>query len=186
VYRWSNGVVSLAEGYHWVARPIGNPVYANGTIFATGPQGTVWPGYYRAATVFFCNRFDQFFTARGDAGTRDIVTAEEPEDWWHPLAFRHENNISRVDHAGSHEHLAVRSASWINQLLPNAYRRESTHGPNQGGLAGLLPIVIALIAFSCIGHDELYRVLLDDRAWVGNNWNFHIRETGRKSIGIML
>jgi len=168
------------------SRSIGNPVYANGIICATGPGGTVWPGYYRAATVFFCNRFDQSFTARGDAGTRDITTASEPEDLYQPLSFRHENNISRVDHAGTHEHLAVRNASWINQLLPNAYRQESNHGPNQGGLAGLLPIVIALIAFSCADDHELYRVLLTSRAWVGNTWHPHGRETGRKSIGIML
>ncbi|TVY52233.1 hypothetical protein LCER1_G006838, partial [Lachnellula cervina] len=180
VYRWFNGVVSLAEGYQWVARPIGNPVSAHGTIVANRPQPQMWPNFYRAATVFFCNRFDQFFTARGDASTRDM-RAEGPEDGWHPLAFQHENGISRADHAGSHEHLAVRSASWINQLLPNAYRRESSHGSNQGGLGGLLPIVIALIAFSCNGRDDLYRVLLHDRAWVGNTWTPHARATGRIS-----
>ncbi|TVY34525.1 hypothetical protein LOCC1_G007808, partial [Lachnellula occidentalis] len=178
VYRWFNGVVSLAEGYQWVARPIGNPVPAQGTIFANGTQGPVWPTYYSAATVFFCNPFDQFFTARGDASTRDMSS---PEDWWQPLGFRHDNSISRADHAGDYEHLAVRSASWINQLVPSAYRRQSNHGSNQGGLGGLLPIVIALIAFSCTDHDELYRVLIHDRAWAGNVWTPHERNTGRIS-----
>lgn len=176
VFRWRDGLVSLAEGYIWSLQPDG---YAQGRIYANSLNtGVVWPEYYRTATVFYCNHFAKFFTARGDTSTRDSL---DPEDSWHPLSFFHENsNVSYVDHSGDQEFLAVRHASWIEQLLPNTYRRHSKNGPASGGLAGLLPIVIALVAFSCLNRDELYRVLINDRAWRGHRWVPHERETGRE------
>ena len=179
VYRWKDGVVTAAPGYVWSAQQTGAPLYANGTIYANSTTGVVWPQYYRAATVFYCNHFDKFFTARGDASIRNFI-AQGPEDSWHPLSFRHENNISYLEHAGDQGFLAVRQASWIKQLLPNAYRCQASDGPANGGLAGLLPIIIALVAFSCRDHNELYQVLIEDRAWRGHKWRPHLRETGRK------
>jgi hypothetical protein len=184
VFRWSDGVVSAAPGYIWEARQVqahDGSVLANGTIYANSTTGLVWPVYHRAATVFYCNHFDKFYTARGDASARDISAPDQPpEDSWHPLSFLHNNNISYVQHAGDQNYLAVRQAAWIEQLLPRTYRRHERDGPANGGLAGLLPIVIALIAFSCRNRDELYRVLINDRAWRGHRWVPHDRETGRK------
>lgn len=175
VYRWSNGAVTLAGGYYWTAQSTEN---ANGTIYTNGSNGGfIWPQYYRAATVFFCNRFDLFFTAVGDAGTR-VMADCGPEETWQPLTFLHENNNSYVQHAGDEEHLAVRQAAWLEQLLPNAYRRESRSGPSTGGLSGLLPIIIALVAFSCATED-FYRILIDERAWRGHRWVPHSRPHGR-------
>jgi hypothetical protein len=180
VYRWQNGVVTAAPAYLWSAQQVGPP-YANGTIYANSTTGIVWPPCHRAATVFYCNNFDMFFTARGDASARDISAPQtEPEDTWQPLSFLHENNISYVDHAGDQEYVAVRQASWIEQLLPNTYRRQTRDGPANGGLAGLLPIIIALIAFSCRNREDLRRVLINDRSWRGHRWIPHQRETGRK------
>jgi hypothetical protein len=180
VYRWNDGVVSLAEGYEWTSRPIGTPPYANGTIFAMDPDGeTIWPEYFRAATVFYCNHFDKFFTTRGDAGTREIAVSVDAGDWWQPLTFFHDHDISYVDHAGDQEYLAVRNAPWIEQLLPREYRRPHHGGPADGGLAGLLPIVIALVAFSCADAHELHRILIRERAWSGHRWRPHQRGTGR-------
>lgn len=34
VYRWKNGAISYAAGYQWVSKPVGNPLYANGTIIS--------------------------------------------------------------------------------------------------------------------------------------------------------
>ncbi|KAF4634864.1 hypothetical protein G7Y89_g3243 [Cudoniella acicularis] len=183
VYRWRNGAVSLAEGYRWIAQPITNPtLYANGTIYKSGPDNrgldAPQPQYYRAATVFYCNRFDQFFTARGDVGTRDIATSD-PEEGWQPLTFHHNGNISRVEYAGDQDFLAVRRADWIPQIIPHAYRHESPNGPTQGGLGGLLPIVIALIAFSCPpGRDNLRRILIHDRSWRNYRWHRHNQDSG--------
>jgi hypothetical protein len=173
----------LAEGYEWTARPIMTPPYANGTIFGTDPKGqATWPTYFRAATVFYCNHFDQFRTARGDAGTREIAASVDAEDWWHPLTFFHDHDISYVDHAGDQEYLAVRNATWIEQLVPRQYRRPHHEGPANGGLAGLLPILIALVAFSCTDVHELHRILIRERAWSGHRWRPHQRESGRTQI----
>jgi hypothetical protein len=180
VYRWRDGAVTYAEEYVWESRRVGN--YANGTI--RDSTGTVWPEYYNAATVFFCNHFDKFIAARGDVGTREIELSPDPEDWWHPLFFHHRDNTSIVDHAGEHDFLAVRTATWIDQLLPNTYRRHSTHGSNQGGLAGLLPIIISLIAFSCTDRNELHRVLTEDQSWRGHRWHPHSRPHGREYAAI--
>jgi len=134
---------------------------------------------YRAATVFYCNKFFRFFTARGDATTRDIRFAD-PEDDWHPLRFRHENNISYADHTGENS-VTVQSASWIDQLVPKAYRN-SSNPSSGGGLSGLLPIVIALVAFSCQDRDKLFQALCYNKAWSGHRWISHSQPTGRKLI----
>lgn len=182
MYRWANGTVSLAQGYSWTPQPLTNAseAYANGTIYATSSTGdTVWPNYYRAATVFYCNPFDKFFTTRGDATTREIAESD-PEDGWLPLSFSHDdNNVSYVEHAGEQEFLAVRTASWIEGLLPNTYRRHDAQGAEHGGLAGILPIIIALVAFSCRQRD-LHDVLITHRAWRGNRWVPHHRQSGRE------
>jgi hypothetical protein len=94
----------------------------------------------------------------------ETLLSLKSEDSWHPLSFRHENNISYLEHAGDQEFLVVRQASWIEQLLPNTYKRHTREGPANGGLAGLLPIIIALIAFLCRDLDELYQVVIEDRA----------------------
>lgn len=159
-------------------------MYANGRIYAYDSSGSaVWPDYYKAATVFYCNHFDKFFTTQGDATTRDIATCD-PEYGWQPLSFFHENNISYVDHAGDNQYLAIRAASWIEQLLPNTYRLHHTNGPTYGGLSGLLPIIIALVAFSCSRRD-FNAVLINDRAWRGHHWMPHPRPTGRKHICLL-
>ena len=184
VFRWKDGVVTPAPGYTWSAQDVG---YAQGRIYATSTTGIVWPDYYKAATVFYCNHFTKFYTARGDASTRDISAPQTaPEDTWQPLLFLHDhNNVSYVQHTGEEEFLAVRHASWIEQLFSNTYRRHSKGGPANGGLAGLLPIVIALIAFSCLGRDELYHALITDRSWRGHRWVPHERETGREYYQIL-
>ncbi|KAF4631000.1 hypothetical protein G7Y89_g7137 [Cudoniella acicularis] len=175
VYRWRNGVVSLADNYQWTAQQIGTPVYTNGTVYGLDGKEVIWPEYYRAATVFYCNCFDEFLTAKGDAGTRDIWTCTDPEDWWHQLSFFHRANVSYVDHFGDEESLAMRQASWIGQLLTHVYRRDLSAGPELDGLAGLLSIIINLIAFSCQNSNELYNVLINDRSWRLQNWFPHKR-----------
>ena len=109
-----------------------------------------------------------------------MATSVDAGDWWQPLSFFHDHDISYVDHAGDQEYLAVRNAVWIEQLLPRVYRRHSQGGPAHGGLAGLLPIIIALVAFSCTNITELYGILVQDRAWSGHRWRPHDRQSGRK------
>ncbi|KAG9240437.1 hypothetical protein BJ878DRAFT_292198 [Calycina marina] len=178
VYRWDNGIVSRAYGYNWHNDP---QSCHSGSIYAINPQtqNYVSPLYYRSATTFFCNRSDKFFTTRGHAGLKEIRYLG-PEDGWTPLTFTHENGISYVGQGYEHQHTAVRRASWIDSLLPKSYRCEE-NGPasNEGGLSGLLEIIIALVAFSCSARD-LNNVLLHDNAWRGHDWRPHGRQHGRK------
>lgn len=181
VYRWSNGTVTLATDYNWEPRVVvdeNNTPYANGTVY--GPRNYTQPSYYRAATVFYCNHFDRFLATVGDAGTRDINNETDVIYSWQPLTFFHNDNISYINFAGDQELVICRSASWIDQLLPKAYRCNNHSGPTQGSLAGLLPLIIALIAFSC-NRSELRNVLTQDRAWRNRNWRPHQRRSGRKS-----
>lgn len=176
VYRWADGVVSVATDYAWSSRDI-IPGVAGGTIYNTSTG--VFPEYYRAATVFYCNRFDLFFTARGDASVKNMDQADIEDDW-HPLTFSHDHHITRLEHVGDQPHLDVRAASWIDQLLPNNYRRSSSsHDAHHKGLGGNLPIGVSLVAFSCGDRDAFHRVLMEDTAWYGRTWRAHPRPTGR-------
>lgn len=165
-------LVSLVEEYEWVAEQIysGTTLFANGTIKST--MATPDPLYYSAATVFFSNSWDNFFATNGDAGTRDIMDATEYREMWHPLYFHHHprNHASFIDFSAEHSHVAVRRAEWIEELLPAPYARQRHEGPDSGGLGGLLPLIIALVAFSCADEDELHTVLTQDRSWQGTRW----------------
>lgn len=179
VYRWSDGVVSFASDYAWSSRNT-IPGTADGRIYNASMD--VFPEYYRAATVFYCNRFDLFFTTRGDASTKNMDQADIEDDWY-PLTFSHDHHITRLEHAGDQHHLDVRAASWIDQLLPNNYRRSSpSHDTVHKGLGGVLPIAVSLVAFSCETRDELHRVLMEDMAWNGRTWRPHSRPSGRMYI----
>lgn len=182
VYRWRDGTISAATPYNWVEKQMGDPPYANGTIYSNPEPGVVvWPTYYRAATVRYTNHLDKFITTRGDVTTRDTTRSDlRPDDYWQPLSFRYENNISYVDHSGDQQYLAVRQARWVEQLLPNTYASPTKDDNVNGGLAGLLPILIALVAFSCRNRSELYQVLFNHRAWRGDQWVPHKKATGRK------
>ncbi|EPE34241.1 hypothetical protein GLAREA_07254 [Glarea lozoyensis ATCC 20868] len=177
VYRWKDGTITRASEFGWSTQQLGQPPYADGTIFRTYNGFTDYPTYYRAATVFYCNRFDLFFTARGDASVRNIRTCD-PEEGWHPLTFHHDGRITRAEHAGDQAHTRVREADWITQLIPTNYRAASGN-TTSGGLAGLLPIVISLVAFSCTDPYQLDEILMVDRAWRGHRWHGHRRDTGR-------
>jgi len=179
IYRWDNGTISIAEDYYWYAQETGEPVYASGRIVPYDTN-TREPEYYRAATVFYCNRFDKFFTAQGDVRTRDIYRCA-PDDGWLPLIFTHNNNITYVEHMGDQDHTAVREASWIGSLLPTTYRRgRNQTGPAHGSLSGTISIIVALVAFSCSTQDLRY-VLLNHQAWRGYRWVPHNMQSGSES-----
>ena len=107
VYRWNDGVVSLAEGYEWTSRPIGTPPYANGTIFATDPADdqTIWPEYFRANS-FLLQSLRQVLYNSWRRRNREIAASVDAGDWWQPLTFFHDHDISYVDHAGDQEYFA--------------------------------------------------------------------------------
>jgi hypothetical protein len=167
LYRWTNGNITVAtdcqlwEGHWWSGGPDRHPLEA-----------------YNTKTIFWCNSFEQFQTANGTANTRDMEESDHPDNRWWPLTFRHDGALSRVEESSQDGGLAGTRREWIGQLGLNAYNNYGA--PRSTGLAGQLPIVIALIAFSCRARD-LNRVLITDQAWGGYRWAGHHRPDGSKS-----
>ncbi|KAH8805824.1 hypothetical protein F5884DRAFT_800741 [Xylogone sp. PMI_703] len=180
VYRWRNGDIELASSYQWhddlVYGEDGTPL-ANGYIL--GPRGQR-PQYYESMTVFYCNQFDHFFATSGDATVSNRLPGTE--NGWLPLTFEHRQhghqNISDVYLGAGQLHLQVRNARWIDQILPQVYCWP-WDGPTEGGLAGSLPLLIALIAFSC-EDVNLEQILIHDHAWRHCIWHGHRRASGRR------
>lgn len=179
VYRWSDGIVSVAHNYIWSSKDTILGV-ADGRIY--DPASHCFPEYYRGATMFYCNRFDLFFSARGDASTRNMEQADSEDDWY-PLTFSHDYDLTRLEHSGDEAHVDASEASWIDQLVPNNYRKPSSkHDSIHKGLAGCIPIAISLEAFSCENRGELHSVLIKDKAWARRTWYGHNRSSRRKHI----
>jgi hypothetical protein len=166
VFRWSNGVISAPAGYQWVDG------------YAYAPNGGAL-NYYRSITMFYCNPWDQYLVADGDASTRDIETAPYPGDRWYPINFRHDNGLSRVELAGGEQYLAGNGATFIDHLGLLSYQNQDSAAPPSGGLAGNLAILIALVAFSC-RSSHLRDALIRDRAWHRYRWNGHNHASGRE------
>jgi hypothetical protein len=166
VFRWSNGVISAPAGYQW----------ADGYAYA--PNGGAL-NYYRSITMFYCDPFNQFLIADGDASTRDIETAPWPGDRWYTVNFRHEDGLSRVDFAADEQCLAGNGATFIDDLGLSSYQSQDSAAPPSRGLAGNLAILIALVAFSC-RSSHLRDALIRDRAWHRYRWNGHTHPSGRE------
>ncbi|RDW95152.1 hypothetical protein BP5796_00915 [Coleophoma crateriformis] len=183
VYRWKDGVISGAEGYSWSDEPqvdSNHDYFAQGKVIHSNFPAHKQPKYYRGLTVFYCNDIDKFFAACDDVSIRSIETSHDPIQYgWHPLSFVHctRRNISYAVQAGDRDTVIPRYASWIDQVIPNAYRPHDS-GPNEGGLSGYLPLVVALVAFSCTSHDLSY-VLLQEQCWQNYTWREHQHEPGR-------
>jgi len=179
VYRWNNGQISHVQDYVWHHMHIDANEYSEAANGIVATANRIPLTRFRTATVFYANPFMKFRTAPGDATARNIYDAGEI---WHHLRFHHVGpyrDITYVDHAGSEDYIAGRSNTcpWHKQLIPQAY--ECTDEPSfpSGGLAGLLPILISLVAFSC-SKDRFDGVLLNDRSWTSRNWIRHDRSTG--------
>lgn len=194
IYRCKNGQITKANGYGWNPRPIAttaDPVpYAGGFVVKDNGDGRFTPlVYYNSASMMFCGNFLKFMAARGDVTARDIVRMED--DWW-PLMFdHHANYVSYLRTAGQHKQLAAPGHSeWLKSLLPKAYdydvdNREGRAIPKSGGLAGDLPLIIGLVAFSC-SPGKLDSVLREAKSWRGDRWIKHAFPRDRKSCPRLL
>lgn len=163
VYRWSDGEVSAAPGYHWTAG------------YDRTPNGNTL-GLYKATTLFWCNPFDQFMAMPRDATGRDM----DEDDRWFPINFYHEGALSRLDYAAN-QCLAGAHARFIPALGLASYAHPADRAPVAGSLAGDLALLLGLVAFACRWED-LDRVLVAERAWRDGEWRGHAHATGRESL----
>jgi hypothetical protein len=167
VFRWRNGVISAPAGYQW----------EDGYAYA--PNGGAL-NCYRSITMFYCDPFNQFLMAEGDASTRDIETSPWPGDRWFPVNFRHDDSLSRVDFTAE-RCLAGNGAPFIDHLGLVSYQNQDPDAPPSGGLAGNLAILIALVAFSC-RSTHLRDILVHNRAWHRYRWTGHDHASGREQL----
>lgn len=163
MFRWSDASIASANGCQWY----------NGNGW--GP-GNIPLTPYRTTSMFWCNEWTQFLTADGDVSTRDMGSSPIPLHRWYPLTFDHDGTLSRVGEAFEGQYLAGTGAHWMRQLGLSSH--DPHHAHQSTGLAGNLPTVIGLVAFSCRAAN-LDAVLLNDRAWRHYDWRGHNRAHGR-------
>jgi hypothetical protein len=168
LYRWTEGgTISAASDCR-----------RYGTLWLSGEMTPLTA--YKSVTLFWCNPFVQFRIAMGDASTYDIATSAPPHNRWWPLSFRHDGAISRVD-IGKEMLLTTEDSAWVTDFQLTSHANHNAE-KNMGiaGLAGDLPILVGLIAFTCQEKDFDYTLLID-RAWHGYKWRGHARDHGRES-----
>jgi len=172
VFRWSEGDITVADGFQWY----------NGGCWS--PNGYATP--YRATSIFYCNRFTQMLTANGDASLRNFETSNHPDNRWWPLTFLHDRALSRVTESGDEQDLAGTGGAWINQLGLWSNRNEDRRAPVSTGLAGNLATIIGLIALSC--QEGKLQTILQAGAWDHTRWRGHKLPHGRefRSIGLSI
>lgn len=171
IYRWTDGDVSIAQGYRW----------ENRRAYTPGNAELVIHDYM---TTFYCNNFLRFLTAPGDATTRNFATADVPNDRWYTLSFDNNSSpIARLDYTASDGYMEGygSTGTFVDELGIGPYmdNEAEPQDPPLDGLAGKLAMLIALIAFSCRPGD-LHQVLTHDRAWRHRRWAGHPRNHGRK------
>lgn len=169
MFRWTEGQVTDAgQDYYW---------HDGGGFSYLHNQRLQ---HYASTTLFWCDEFTQFQMTELDATTIEIAASEVPNNRWYPLSFSHDGILSRVSASLEEHYLAGIDGAWVDQLGLQAYQnRRPRTPPTNGGLAGSLATIVALIAFSCTNQDFLYHVLINLAAWRGQ-WRPHNAEHGRK------
>ena len=185
VFRYSDGSVSIAEGYSWGRPGSGQPGYIYSIVHGT-------PDHYKTQTVFACSPLLPLIVTGTDPSVNmtyfrsvsnyDISALADVGDdgstsGWSMLHFRHppEVELRAVSQAalGSSGRLYVvgRAPSWIPSLVPDQFSntRREHNIPQSVGLSGELPLVIALMAFwddkNNRPGDVFRRGLWQDRRW---------------------
>ncbi|KAI9149569.1 LOW QUALITY PROTEIN: hypothetical protein HJFPF1_11623 [Paramyrothecium foliicola] len=157
VMRYRDGNVAEAHGYQFGRgeTALGMPK-APGVVWAFLSDGSIIQAeHYSSYTVFSCNPLLPVIVAEGDASTySDII--------YHPLQFFHPidaslKGVSQVAWEDSPmseggapvKYVAGQNPTWMPGLVPESYRNPYRHSPPPSvGLAGELPVVIGLMAFS--------------------------------------
>ncbi|KAK4131239.1 hypothetical protein BT67DRAFT_445006 [Trichocladium antarcticum] len=154
VFRYHNGVIAPAPGYAWHRPAMGQ----RGSIVRVNQAGMVdgLPTHYKTQTVFACSPLLPMIVTNEDASLgcsvlRQLCSCNRTYDdgcWpWYQLHFEHRAGISHVNaRAAGAPFVAGKDARWILALIPSCYQNTATAQPSRG-LAGELPIILALIGF---------------------------------------
>ena len=132
--------------------------------------------HFRTATVFTQSPWTNHFLAVDFDAQRQNVSER---GGWQDLGFWHETCsngavYSHLDITTDARHLAAPgNSAWINELFTDTYRYHAPSGaippPVMIGLTGKLPLLLALVAFSCkeADLDNVLTQSLSAGSWLG-------------------
>lgn len=185
VMRYHNGQVTAARGYGWWRGEFDGAAWPPGIICMVGADGN--PVYtdegqlqycqrYKELAVYSCNPLLPIVVDNGDPLSSTAALDRSPLLFFHPPS---QTGVSQAVHPDSPmsqgpapcKYVAGASPSWISSLVPRTYRNPYTAVASVG-LAGELPIVLGLMAFS--EHSSVTQTFLGDGAahgrWRGGFW----------------
>ncbi|KAM0477448.1 hypothetical protein ACHAPX_005760 [Trichoderma viride] len=187
VMRYRNGQVEVARGYGWWRGEFDGAAWPPGIICMVGADGNPvytdegQPQYcqkYKELAVYSCNPLLPIVVDNGDPLSSSAQLDRSPLLFFHPPS---QPGVSQAVHPDSPmgqgptpcKYVAGASPSWISSLVPRTYRNPY-NAVASVGLAGELPIVLGLMAFS--EHSSVTQTFLGDGAahgrWRGGFW-FH-------------
>lgn len=185
VMRYHNGQVTAAHGYGWWRGEFDGAVWSPGVICMVGADGNPvytdegQPQYcqkYKELAVYSCNPLLPIVVDNGDPLSSSTALDRSPLLFFHPPS---QPGVSQAVHPDSPmeqgptpcKYVAGASPSWIPSLVPRTYRNPYTAVASVG-LAGELPIILGLMAFS--EHSSVTQTFLGDGAahgrWTGGFW----------------
>ncbi|KAM6486875.1 hypothetical protein HDV62DRAFT_232900 [Trichoderma sp. SZMC 28011] len=200
VMRYHNGRVTEAFGYGWCRGDFNESAWPPGGVLVCSSDGLPMytedgmPQYvavYKQLSVFSCGPFLPIVVINGDPLSAEPPLPAEPLPTdslsLTPLMFHHpplQRGISHAVHPESHmedgpgpcKYVAGANPSWMPSLVPTTYSNPYNPGPSNG-LAGELPIILGLMAFSESKDVEgaLDRIFLGDGVhrgkWRDGQWH---------------
>ncbi|KAL7914952.1 hypothetical protein GGI35DRAFT_164619 [Trichoderma velutinum] len=163
VMRYRNGRVAAAPGYGWYRedRDLDGTAWPPGYVLMYHPDGSHvfnedgtlrYAIVYKQLAVFSCNPFLPIVVDNGDPLSADSLVRT-------PLLFHHPSTQQGISHAvhpeslmqhgpGPCKFVAGANPSWVPSLVPATYSNPYNPSDPSRGLAGELPIILGLMAFS--------------------------------------
>ncbi|KAK3328621.1 hypothetical protein B0T19DRAFT_195958 [Cercophora scortea] len=180
VFRYADGAVSPAPGYVWL--PSNGPSQPGCMAFVDDNNMIAGiPKWYKTQSIFACSAHLPIIVAEGDVSlgswmrrgcTCDAVYDQTAYPRWDMLHFSSADGSgvsrARIGSLGC-PYVGGKSPSWIPSLVPRSFKNTRVETQSVG-LAGELPIVLALMAFhSAAGRaSEIFaRRLWWNHRWVG-------------------
>lgn len=180
VFRYTDGVITLAEGYHWWRSAAGQPggIYRYDAFNNYMGQATD----YAVHSIVSCSESPclPFLVTEGDPTLSNSCThlsgchCQAPSGdneliHWRLLHFDHMDGVSRAN-AGyyGHPYVAGQKPSWMPALVPKVFENPKGSQVPSRGLSGDVSIVIGLMAFhSPPGNPNR---VFEDQCWWQNTW----------------
>lgn len=186
---------------------MGHPGYI--VRIGAGGEITGYPATYKTQTVFACSPLLPVIVAEGDASLgytalrqmcqcggngngngslyRGVVEDDDDNDAytrWSQLHFERREGVSFVNAIScGATFVAGRDAAWIPSLVPAAYQNNSPSAEPSRGLAGDLPIILALMGFH--GQPGRASDVFFDQKWLRGRWRGSSRASAYRTLTML-